>query len=135
MAIGSQRGDASLNLNTDLLNAYQLLEQIQQDRNATANHVLAIRSCLQPEDFFEEDSSNDLKQKSLHANIVDPVERIIKAYSIEIEHLSSALGEVQELLAPSPRSALKARYSSNASIQSSGSNNSFEPRVRRSVHV
>jgi hypothetical protein len=126
MAIESRRDDGPLNSNTDLLNAYQLLDQMQHDRNAIPKHVLAIKTCLQPEDIFEEDFSNESKQQSLHANIVGPLEAVLTAYGIQTEDLDSALGDDQELPLPVPKSALKTRNSSTTSMQSVGSANSVD---------
>jgi hypothetical protein len=126
IAIESRRDDGPLNSNTDLLNAYQLLDQMQHDRNAIPKHVLAIKTCLQPEDIFEEDFSNESKQQSLHANIVGPLETILTAYGIPTEDLNSTLGGGQELSSPGTRSALKIRNPSTTSMQSVGSANSVD---------
>jgi hypothetical protein len=126
MAIESQRDDGPLNSNTDLLNAFQLMDRMQSDRNSIPNHVLAIKTCLQPDDIFEDDLSNEMKQQSLHANIVAPLEAILTAYSIQTEDLHSTLGGDQELSSPVPRAALDRRNSSTTSMQSVGSANSVD---------
>jgi len=118
MAIESRRDDGPLNSNTDLLNAYHLLDQMRKDRDTIPNHALAIKTCLQPEDIFEEDFSNESKKQSLHANIVGPLEAILAAYGIQTEDLDSALGEDQEVSLPITRSHLSTRNSSTPSMQS-----------------
>ena len=126
MAIESRRDDGPLNSNTDLLNAFQLVDQMQLDRNTIPNHVLAIKTCLQPEDILQVDLSNEMKQQSLHANIVAPLEAILTAYSIQTEDLDSTLGGDQELSSPVPRAAMNRRNSSTTSMQSVGSANSVD---------
>ena len=118
MAIESQRDDGPLTLNTDLLNAYHMLDQMREDRATIPNHLQAIQTCLQPEDILEEDLSNESKQQSLHANIVGPLEAILEAYGIRTEDLDSTLGEDQESSLTVPRTPLKTRRSSSKSIRS-----------------
>ena len=124
MAIESRRDDGPLTSNTDLLNAFQLVDQMQLDRNAIPKHVLAIKTCLQPEDILEDDLSIELKQQSLHANIVAPLEAVLTAYSIQTEDLDLTLGDNQDVPLPSPRAALDRRNSTTTSMQSVGSINS-----------
>ena len=117
-AIESQRDDGPLNSNTDLLNAYQMLDQMREDRATIPNHILAIQTCLQPEDLFEEDISNESKQQRLHANIVGPLEAILVAYGIRTEDLDTTLGGDQETSLPVPRIPMKPRRPSTRSTQS-----------------
>lgn len=126
MAIESRRDDGPVNPNTDLLNAFELVDQMQLDGNTIPKHVLAIKTCLQPEDIYEDDLSNEMKQQCLYTNIVAPLEAILTAYSIKTEDLDSTLGGDQELPSPAPRAALNRRNSSTTSIQSVGSANSID---------
>lgn len=124
MAIETRRDDGPLNSNTDLLNAYQLLDQMQHDRNAIPKHVCAIKTCLQPEDIFDEDLSNESKQHSLHANIVGPLEAILTAYGIQTEDLNSELGGDQESLLPAIRSGAETPNPKTRTMQFVSSANS-----------
>jgi hypothetical protein len=126
MAIESRRDDGPVNSNTDLLNAFQLVDQMQLDRNTIPKHVLAIKTCLQPEDIFEDDLSNEMKQQSLYANIVAPLEEILTAYSIQTEDLDLTLGGDPKLSSPMPSAAPNRRNSSTTSMQSMGSANSVD---------